>query len=64
VDINNTLIEQVMTQNPQVITSNKLAAEALKLMQDKSITSIVVVDDNHCPIGALNIHDLLKPGVV
>jgi arabinose-5-phosphate isomerase len=53
-----------MTQNPQVITSNKLAAEALKLMQDKSITSIVVVDDSHCPIGALNIHDLLKAGVV
>ncbi len=63
-DIKTTLIEQVMTSNAQVIKADKLAVEALQLMQENAITSLVVVDEDNRPVGALNIHDLLKAGVV
>ena len=40
-----------------------LAAEAMKVMQDKKITNIFVVEDNK-PIGVIHIHDLLSNGVI
>lgn len=41
-----------------------LAAEALKIMEDHKIGALVVVDANDHPIGALNMHDLLRAGVM
>lgn len=63
-DIHNTLIEQVMTQHGKTIKPDQLAAEALRIMEDNKITALVVVDNNDRPIGALNMHDLLKAGVI
>lgn len=40
------------------------AAEALKIMEDHKINSLVVVDDLDRPVGALNMHDLLRAGVM
>mgnify|MGYP005990010851 CR=1 FL=1 len=37
-----------------------LAAEALKIMEDKKINGLIIVNDNNQPIGAMNMHDLLK----
>ncbi|MCF7980714.1 MAG: KpsF/GutQ family sugar-phosphate isomerase [Pseudomonadales bacterium] len=63
-DIHATPIEQVMTTHCKTIDEGRLAAEALNLMQDNKINALVVVDQNHRPVGALNMHDLLRAGVI
>jgi arabinose-5-phosphate isomerase len=63
-DFKSTPIELVMTSQCHTITANKLAAEALQIMEEKSINGLVVTNDNNHPIGALNMHDLLKSGVL
>jgi arabinose-5-phosphate isomerase len=40
-----------------------LAAEVLHLMDEFKINSMAVVDEEHHPIGAVNLHDLLRAGV-
>lgn len=64
VDINSVLIEDVMTLQCTRVTAERLAAECLQLMDTKKINALVVVDINNQPIGALNMHDLLKAGVL
>ncbi|MEZ5497057.1 MAG: KpsF/GutQ family sugar-phosphate isomerase [Gammaproteobacteria bacterium] len=64
VDIQNTNIEEVATLNPVTIKSNSLAVSAAQLMEQYNIHSLLVIDDANHLIGALNIHDLLKAGVV
>ncbi|OYX35500.1 MAG: KpsF/GutQ family sugar-phosphate isomerase [Caulobacterales bacterium 32-69-10] len=54
---------QVMTPHPLTVTPDALAAEALKLMEDRRITVLFVVEDG-LPIGILHIHDLLRAGLV
>ncbi len=55
----------IMTRNPKVIRSDELAAHALKKMEEFSITSLFVVDDDSArPVGIVHIHDLLKAKVV
>lgn len=63
-DITKMPIIEVMTENFVSTGENLLAAETLKLMEDKKINGLFVVDENHKPIGALNMHDLLKAGVI
>lgn len=57
-------ISKVMTANPKRITSNRLAMEALKIMEDKSITSLPVVNHEDLVIGFLHLHDILKARLV
>lgn len=52
----------IMTQNPKVITDDVLAAEAVKLMNDKKITQLFVLE-NRKVIGVIHIHDCLRAGV-
>jgi arabinose-5-phosphate isomerase len=54
---------EVMTANPKSIRPSALAVEALAIMNDKSITSLFVVD-NGKPVGILHIHDCLRAGIV
>lgn len=61
-DIHQTTIGEVMTRNPQVITSDWLAFDALKLMREKAISGLIVVE-NEQPVGAFNMHTLLQAGV-
>lgn len=56
-------IANMMTPGGTTIPLGSLAAEAVRLMQDKRINAVVVTD-NHLPIGVLNMHDLLQAGVV
>jgi arabinose-5-phosphate isomerase len=63
-DIHATPIGQVMTRNCTTIDANVLAAEALRLMEEKFINALLVVDAANKIIGALNMHDLLRAGVV
>lgn len=63
-DIHSTPIEQVMTRNPTTVSPPLLAAEALAVMEDRKINGVIVVDSKGAPIGALNMHDLLRAGVM
>jgi len=62
--LNGILMKDVMIRNPKTVSSQKLAAYALKSMEDYNITSLVVVDDNHMIEGVIHIHDILKAGVL
>lgn len=62
-DTSKLLAHEVMTKNPKIIDKEALAAEALQLMEKYSITSLMVVNNNHQPEGIIHIHDLLKAGV-
>jgi arabinose-5-phosphate isomerase len=62
-DLRTTRMDQVMTRNPKSASPGMLAAEAVHLMETHSITSLVVLDDGKV-VGALNIHDLLRAGVL
>ncbi len=63
-NLNQTSIAQVMTQGGKTISANQLAVNALQIMEDNAINALIIVDDNSSPIGALNMYDLLKAGVV
>jgi arabinose-5-phosphate isomerase len=56
-------ITQVMTLNPQTIAANAMATEALHVMETRKITALVIVNDEHAPIGVCHLHDLLKTGI-
>ena len=64
IDVRQTIIDDVMTVHGKTARADMLAAEALKIMEDHKISSLVVVDENDLPIGALNMHDLLRAGVM
>ena len=64
VDLHGTRMEQVMTRHAKTVQANTLAAEAVLLMETHRITSLVVVDPENVLVGALNVHDLLRAGVV
>ena len=64
VDIHQDIISSVMTHSPTVANESMLAAEALKIMEDKKINGLLIVNDKNQPIGAMNMHDLLKSGVL
>ena len=64
VDIHATSIGEVMTRNPRTIRPGLLAAEALQVMDSKKINGLIVVNEQNEPVGALNMHDLLRAGVV
>ncbi|HHL31002.1 MAG TPA: KpsF/GutQ family sugar-phosphate isomerase [Oceanospirillales bacterium] len=64
IDLKNTVIEQAATLNPVTIDSNSLAVSAAQLMEKHNVHGLLVTDEHNCLVGALNIHDLLKAGVV
>jgi len=57
-------IKEVMTRNPLVLQKDRLAAEALRLLEEKKIDEVPVVDSEGYPIGLLDVQDLLKAGLV
>ncbi|RUR15943.1 KpsF/GutQ family sugar-phosphate isomerase [Legionella septentrionalis] len=62
-DINHTPLSEVMTRNCRTIGRGALAAEALALMQQHRITSLVIVDATNKPSAVVHLHDLLRAGV-
>lgn len=53
-------IKQVMTRNPRTIGKEKLAAEAMHIMEEKHITVLPVVDAENHPIGLIHLHDIIQ----
>ena len=64
IDIRTATIDAVMTPHGKTARPEMLAAEALKIMEDHKIGALVVVNSDDRPIGALNMHDLLRAGVM
>ena len=64
IDIHATAISDVMTKQCTTASETMLAAEALNIMETKKINGLIVVDQQQRPIGALNMQDLLKAGVL
>jgi arabinose-5-phosphate isomerase len=64
VDVHLTRMREVMTADPKIIGPRELAAEAVHLMELHRITALPVVDASRQLVGALNVHDLLRAGVV
>ncbi|GGO82870.1 arabinose 5-phosphate isomerase KdsD [Marinobacterium nitratireducens] len=64
VDLKNTPISEVMTPNGTVVEAGILAAEALQIMQERQINALLVLNEHRQPVGALNMHDMLKAGVI
>ena len=63
-DIHQTSITAVMTRHCKVISKQILAAEAMRIMEEKKINALIVVDEQQRPTGALNMHDLIRAGIV
>lgn len=63
-DIRQTRIEEVMNTSPNTINEGMLAAEALGLMEDKSITSLVVCNSQDQLTGVIHLHDILRSGIL
>jgi arabinose-5-phosphate isomerase len=49
---------ECLTKNPQTIAPTELAGAALRIMEDRKITSLVAVDDERRPLGVVHVHDL------
>ena len=59
-DLSRLTVREVMTANPRVMNPDKLAAEAVEMMEKYKINQIPVVDEAGCLVGALNMHDLFQ----
>jgi arabinose-5-phosphate isomerase len=64
VDIHTAAISEVMTSPCKTISPQELAAEAVHLMEVHRITALPVADEQGRLVGALNVHDLFRAGVV
>jgi arabinose-5-phosphate isomerase len=64
VDIHSARVAEVMTHNPKTTRADRLAAETVQVMRASKAYVLLVVDDDQRVIGALNMHDLLRAGVV
>ena len=64
VDLHTTPIASVMTRQPRTITPDKLAAEAVQLMEQHKVNQLLVVDAERHLVGALNTHALFKAKVI
>lgn len=62
-DINTATVDELMSPQPKTVSDSILAAQALKVMEDNSITALIVEDQQHHPIGVLHLHDILRAGV-
>lgn len=64
IDVREASIDALMTHGGKVARPEMLAAEALKIMEDHKISSLPVINEQNQAIGALNMHDLLRAGVM
>jgi arabinose-5-phosphate isomerase len=58
------LVKDVMTKNPTTVGPQMLAGEAMRILKEKKIDEVPVIDKKKRPIGLLDVQDLLKAGLV
>ena len=64
VDVHKTTMDEIMHTDCTTVSPDVLAAEAVHLMEENKITALLVTDDDNRLIGALNIHDLFRAGIM
>ena len=64
IDVHKTTMQSVVHKGCQTTSQETLAAEAVRIMEENKITSLLVVDKDDALVGALNIHDLFRAGMV
>ena len=64
IDVYKIRITEIMSRNPKVTHPDRLAAEVVQDMRSQKINGLFAVDKNNHVVGALNMHDLLRAGVV
>jgi len=64
IDVHRTKIDEVMTYNCATVHADVLTGEAIRIMNEKHITALPVVNEDNILIGALHMHDLVRAGVV
>ncbi|MDD4955296.1 MAG: KpsF/GutQ family sugar-phosphate isomerase [Candidatus Omnitrophica bacterium] len=57
-------VKDVMTKGPVVVKDDDLASQALKVLEGKKIDEVPVVDKNYCPVGMLDVQDLIAAGIL
>ena len=63
-DLQQAQVTDLMTPNPKTIRADELAVAAVEKMETLKINGLLVIDEDNTLVGALNMHDLLKAGVV
>jgi len=63
-DFRTTPISEVMSRSPRCINMDALAVEAVRMMEEKNISQMLVVDGNNKLVGAFNMGDLLRAKVI
>src|SRR5690606_18261787 len=63
-DLRSTAIADVMKRDPRTIGPEKLAAEAVEIMERNKVNQLLVVNAEHRLLGALNMHDLFRAKVI
>ena len=63
-DLKDACISDYMTRNPVAIQDDILAAKALQIMDENKINAIAIIDRDNKVVGAINMHSLLRSGVV
>jgi len=63
IDFQNTRIADFMTTRCKTFSGDALAAEALRVIEERKITALVVVDEDNRPTGVIHLHDLLRAGI-
>jgi arabinose-5-phosphate isomerase len=64
IDVHTSTMREVMTAGGRTIGPRELAASAANLMETHRVTALLVVDEGRHLVGALNVHDLMRAGVV
>ncbi|MEY4684217.1 MAG: hypothetical protein RLZ25_676 [Pseudomonadota bacterium] len=64
IDVHKTVIRDVIQKGCSTVSPDCLAAEGVRIMEEKRISALLIVDGNSRLVGALNMHDLLRAGVV
>jgi len=64
IDVHKASISDVMTKNCRTTTADELAASIVKIMDDHGINGFLVTDENNTLIGAFNMHDILRAGIM
>ena len=63
-DLRAAMVAQVMTRSPRTIGADRLAVEAVQMMEEHKINQLLVVDAEQHLNGALNMHDLFRAKVI
>ena len=64
IDLSSASINDVMSTTPKTINQDILAAEALNIMEQSSITAVIIEDQHKRPVGVVHMHDILRAGVI